>query len=240
MVGSFPQVLDYYLLRNFIFYFVLLLVGFILLFEIFTFFDLLDDIARHRTAYVDVANYFRYLSYYLTYQLAPLACLVSVLITLGIMTKNNELVAFKAAGISLYRVALPLLLAGGLMTVALVAFDETYLPYANRRAEELHSMIKGLPSQTYLEPQRRWIVGNNSKIYNYQVYDTDRRLFGGLAVFELDPKTFALNRRIYAVARLLGTAARRLDSRNRLDSRFPGRQGLAIRGVQRDRTARDQ
>jgi LPS export ABC transporter permease LptF/LPS export ABC transporter permease LptG len=198
VVGSFPQVLDYYLLRNFIFYFILLLVGFILLFEIFTFFDLLDDIARHRTAYVDVANYFRYLSYYLTYQLAPLACLVSVLITLGIMTKNNELVAFKAAGISLYRVALPLLLAGGLMTVALVAFDETYLPYANRRAEELHSMIKGLPPQTYLEPQRRWIIGNNSKIYNYQVFDSDRRLFGGLAVFELDPKTFALNRRIYA------------------------------------------
>ena len=198
VVGSFPQVLDYYLLRNFIFYFALLLVGFILLFEIFTFFDLLDDIARHRATYLDVANYFRYLSYYLMYQLAPLACLVSILITLGIMTKNNELVAFKAAGISLYRVALPLLLAGGLVTVALVAFDETYLPYANRRAEELHSMIKGLPPQTYLEPQRRWIVGNNSKIYNYQVYDTDRRLFGGLAVFELDPQTFALSRRVYA------------------------------------------
>ena len=59
-------------------------------------------------------------------------------------------------------------------------------------------MIKGLPPQTYLEPQRRWIIGNNSKIYNYQVYDSDHRLFGGLAVFELDPKTFALNRRIYA------------------------------------------
>lgn len=198
VVGSFPQVLDYYLLRNFIFYFVLLLIGFILLFEIFTFFDLLDDIAQHRATYLDVANYFRYLSYYLIYQLAPLACLVSVLITLGIMTKNNELVAFKAAGISLYRVALPLLLAGGLMTVGLVAFDETYLPYANRRAEELHSMIKGLPSQTYLEPQRRWIIGNNSKIYNYQVYDADHRLFGGLSVFEVDPKTFALNRRVYA------------------------------------------
>ena len=198
VVGSFPQVLDYYLLRNFIFYFALLLVGFILLFEIFTFFDLLDDVARHRATYLDVTNYFRYLSYYLTYQLAPLACLVSILITLGIMTKNNELVAFKAAGISLYRVALPLLLAGAMVTVALVAFDETYLPYANRRAEELHSMIKGLPPQTYLEPQRRWIIGNNSKIYNYQVYDSDRRRFGGLAVFELDPQTFALSRRIYA------------------------------------------
>jgi LPS export ABC transporter permease LptF/LPS export ABC transporter permease LptG len=197
-VGRFPQVIDYYLLRNFIFYFALLLVGFILLFEIVTFFDLLDDIARHRALFVDVANYFRYLSYYLIYQLTPLACLVSILITLGIMTKNNELVAFKAAGISLYRVALPLLLAGGVVTIGLVAFDQTYLPYANQRAEELRNIIKGSPPQTYYQPQRQWIFGNNSKIYNYQLFDPDHFLFGGLSVFELDPQTFALRRRVYA------------------------------------------
>src|SRR4029077_7696413 len=39
-----PQLLDVYLLRSFVYYFVLLTVGFILLFEVFTFFDLLDDI----------------------------------------------------------------------------------------------------------------------------------------------------------------------------------------------------
>lgn len=197
-VGGFPQVLDYYLLRNFLFYFVLLLVGFTLLFEIFTFFDLLDDISQHRASWMEVASYFRYLSYYLIYQLAPLACLVSILITLGIMTKNNELVAFKAAGISLYRVALPLLLAGAIMTAALIAFDQGYLPYANQRAEELHSIIKGLPPQTYFEPQHRWIFGNNSKIYNYQLFDPDRVLFGGLSVFELNPQNFSLRRRVYA------------------------------------------
>jgi lipopolysaccharide export LptBFGC system permease protein LptF len=197
-VGSFPQVLDYYVLRNFLFYFLLLLVGFILLFEIFTFFDLLDDIARHRASFADIANYFRYLSYYLLYQLAPLACLVSILITLGIMTKNNELVAFKAAGISLYRVALPLLLAGGVMTIALIAFDQSYLPYANQRSEELRNIIKGSPPQTYYQPQRQWIFGNNSKIYNYQLFDPDHFLFGGLSIFELDPQTFSLRRRVYA------------------------------------------
>ena len=45
--GGFPQFLDFYLLRNFLFYFALLLVAFILLFEVFTFFDLLE---RHRAA----------------------------------------------------------------------------------------------------------------------------------------------------------------------------------------------
>ena len=107
-----PQLLDIYLLRSFFYYFVLLTVGFILLFEVFTFFELLDDIAQHRTGVLDVINYFIYLASYLFYQLAPLAALVAVLVTLGVMTKNNELVAFKAGGISLYRISLPLLLAG--------------------------------------------------------------------------------------------------------------------------------
>src|ERR1019366_4641749 len=84
-----PQLFDMYLLRVFFYYFVLLTAGFILLFEVFTFFELLDDIAQHRTGILEVVGYFIYLSSYLLYQLAPLAALVAVLVTLGVMTKNN-------------------------------------------------------------------------------------------------------------------------------------------------------
>ena len=193
-----PQLLDLYLLREFIYYFVLLTVGFIVLFEVFTFFDLLDDIAQHRTGIFEVVQYFIYLACYLFYQLAPLAALVSVLVTVGIMTKNNELVAFKASGLSLYRIALPLLLAGLLLAAGLVALDDTYLPFANQRQDALRNQIKGRPAQTFYQPSREWIFGENAKIYNYQFFDPDRELFGGLNVFELDPANFAVKRRIYA------------------------------------------
>ncbi len=123
-----PQLLDIYMLRSFFYYFVLLTAGFILLFEVFTFFELLDDIAQHRTGLLDVINYFIYLACYLFYQLAPLAALVAVLVTLGVMTKNNELVAFKAGGISVYRISLPLLLAGLALATGLIVLDDTYLP----------------------------------------------------------------------------------------------------------------
>jgi len=71
--GGIPQLLDIYLLRSFLYYFLLLTVGFILLFEVFTFFELLDDIAQHRTRLLEVAQLFHYLASYLFYQLAPLA-----------------------------------------------------------------------------------------------------------------------------------------------------------------------
>jgi LPS export ABC transporter permease LptF/LPS export ABC transporter permease LptG len=196
--GGIPQLLDIYLLRSFFYYFVLLTAGFILLFEVFTFFELLDDVAQHRTGLLDVVNYFIYLASYLFYQLAPLAALVAVLVTLGVMTKNNELVALKAGGISVYRISLPLLLAGLALTVGLIVLDDTYLPFANQRQDALRNEIKGRPAQTYYQPGRQWIFGENSKVYNYELFDPDHELFGGLNVFELDPVTFQIRRRIYA------------------------------------------
>jgi LPS export ABC transporter permease LptF/LPS export ABC transporter permease LptG len=196
--AAIPQLLDIYVMRSFFYYFLLLTAGFILLFEVFTFFDLLDDIAHHRTGLFEVVTYFIYLASYLFYQLAPLAALVAVLITLGVMTKNNELVAFKAGGISLYRISLPLLLAGLFLAAGLVLLDDTYLPYANQRQDALRNEIKGRPAQTYYNPNRQWIFGENAKVYNYELFDPDRELFGGLNVFEVNPATFEIRRRIYA------------------------------------------
>ena len=195
--GSFPQLLDIYVLRRFFSYFALLMAAFVFLFETFTFFELLDDIARHRVPFLIVVDYFRYLAPYLLYQLAPLGALVAVLVTLGIMSKSNEIVAIKASGISMYRLALPLLLAGLALAATMIVLDDTYLPYANQRQDALHNLIKGRPPQTYTHPQR-WIFGEGSKIYNYDLFDPAEKLFGGLTVLEIDPVTFQVRRRVFA------------------------------------------
>jgi LPS export ABC transporter permease LptG len=195
--SNFPSIIDIYMLRRFSYYFVLVLGAFILLFETFTFFELLDDIARHRIPFLVVVDYFRYLIPYLVYQLSPLTALVATLVTLGVLSKNNEIVAFKASGISLYRLALPLLLSGVVLAGALLILDDTYLPYANQRQDALRNQIKGKPAQTYTRPQR-WIFGENSKVYNYDIFDPKQKLFGGLSVIELDPVSFQMKRRIFA------------------------------------------
>ncbi len=195
--GSFPQLMDLYVLRRFFSYFAILMAVFIFLFEAFTFFELLDDIARHRIAFFVVVDYFVYLTPYLTYQLAPLAALVAILVTLGVMSKNNEVVACKASGISLYRMAVPLLLAGLTLAAGMIVLDDTFLPYANQRQDALRNQIKGRPPQTYRQPER-WIFGENSKIYNYDLFDPAQNLFGGLTVLEIDPVTFEIRRRVFA------------------------------------------
>src|SRR5882672_3313215 len=195
--GSLPLLMDLYLLRKFFAYFATLMLVFVFLFEAFTFFELLDDIARHRIAFVVVMEYFLFLTPYLLYQLAPLAALVATLATLGIMSKNNEIVACKASGISLYRLAIPLLIAGLALAGSMIVLDDTFLPYANQRQDALRNQIKGRPPQTYKQPER-WIFGQNSKIYNYDLFDPAQNLFGGLTVLEIDPVTFEIRRRVFA------------------------------------------
>ena len=196
--GSWPLLMDLYLLRRFFSYFAMLMLVFVFLFEAFTFFELLDDIARHRIAFMVVVDYFWFLTPYLLYQLAPLAALVAILVTLGVMSKNNEIVACKASGISLYRLAVPLLFAGLALAASMIVLDDTFLPYANQRQDALRNQIKGKPPQTYRQPER-WIFGENSKIYNYDLFDPAQNLFGGLTVLEMDPATFEVRRRVFAV-----------------------------------------
>ncbi|MHB8525400.1 MAG: LptF/LptG family permease [Candidatus Acidiferrales bacterium] len=195
---AFPLIFDLYLLRTFVYWLVLMLAGFMILFNAFTLFDLLGDISRNHISVFTVANYFLHLLPMMVYQLLPLAALVATLITLGVLAKNNEVTAFKACGVSLFRLALPLILAGLLLAGSMFLLDDTFLPYANQRQDALHDQIKGRPAQTYFAPAHQWIFGEHDKIYNYQLFDPDHNLFGGLNVFELNPSNFQVRRRVYA------------------------------------------
>src|SRR5271163_1367096 len=194
---AFPMLIDVYLLQQFFYYALVLLVGYVPIFDAFTLFDLLGDISKNNIPASMVLNYFRYLIPLMTYQLAPLATLVATLVTLAVLAKNNEVIAFKASGMSLYRLVLPLTLAGCLIAGGMFILDDTYLPYANQRQDALHNQIKGRPPQTYTHPQR-WIFGESAKIYNYDLFDPAENLFGGLSVLEIDPANFQVRRRIFA------------------------------------------
>ena len=201
--GRFPLILDGYVLREFLNTFVLVLVSFVLLLLVFTFFELLGDIIRNRTPLVTVGEYLINLTPNMFYNITPLAVLVAVLVTFGVLTRTNEFTAMKATGISLYRVMMPILVVSALIAVALFLFDESYLPSANRRQEALRSVIKGRPAQTFLRPDQKWIFGRQEpgkpgRIFYYQFFDQHEDRFANLTVFEFNPENFALSRRIFA------------------------------------------
>jgi LPS export ABC transporter permease LptG/LPS export ABC transporter permease LptF len=196
--ASFPTLLDDYILRDFFVYLGLILSTFLVLVIVFTLFELLSDILRNQVPATVVAAYLLNVAPYLLYNVAPLVMLLSVLVTFGLMQRSNEITAIKATGTSIYRIVAPVVAAAAMLAVGLFLADQFYLPHTNKRQEALHNQIKGKPAQTYLRPDRKWIFGQNNDIYYYQFFDPDRDQFGNLTVFQLDPATFAITRRVHA------------------------------------------
>ncbi len=196
--AKFPMILDDYVLRDFGMNLAMVLAAFLTLLLVFTLFELLGDILRNQISPLVVGAYLLNVSPYFVYNITPLSALLAVLITLGVMQRSNEITAIKTTGISVYRIITPLLVASAMVATGLFFADQFYLPHANKRQDALRNMIKGKPAQTYLNPDRKWIYGQHSDIYYYELFDPDRDQFGRLAVFQFDPATFQLTKRIYA------------------------------------------
>jgi LPS export ABC transporter permease LptG/LPS export ABC transporter permease LptF len=191
------QILDSYVLSSFLFYFAVTLFCLVAMVQVFTFFDLLGDIVKNHIAMWEVVKYHVYLTPTLIYSTLPIAVLVSILATFGVMTKNNEVTAFKACGISVRRLGLPVLLMSAALSSLLFAFDYSYIPQANQIQDAILNDIKGRPVQTYLHPERKWIF-HDYRIFYIKYFDPSEKLMVEPYVFELDPKSFHVLRELKA------------------------------------------
>jgi LPS export ABC transporter permease LptG/LPS export ABC transporter permease LptF len=200
----FPLILDEYVMGSAFRNFILVISSLVVLFLIFTFFELIGDIIKYRTPLVTVGEYLLNLIPFILYNVTPLSTLIAVLITFGTLNRTSEITAMKATGTSLYRVVAPVILLAAILSVALFAFDEVYLPGANRRQEALLSVIKDKQAQTFLRPEIQWMSGQTggngdpTRIFYYQYFNPDKDTFANLTVFEFKPGTFTLTRRIFA------------------------------------------
>jgi LPS export ABC transporter permease LptG/LPS export ABC transporter permease LptF len=192
------QILDVYVIRGWTFYFVVLLIAFVGIYIVFDFFQILSDVVRNHAGPRLLFNYYRYLSPQIFYTMIPLSILVATLVNFSILTKTNQVIAVKSAGISLYRISLPVLFVSALLSAGMFVLGDEYLPQTNQRQDALRNQIKGRPAQTHYRPDRQWIFGESNRIYNYRFFDPYRDVFADLSVFEFGQREFRLTRRIYA------------------------------------------
>ena len=75
------------------------------MFYIATFIDLADKLFRGVATHgVMLLRYFYFATPQYVYYIIPMAALVATLVTIGLLTKNSELIVMRACGISLYRI----------------------------------------------------------------------------------------------------------------------------------------
>jgi lipopolysaccharide export system permease protein len=124
------KIIDRYLLRTFLVPFFYCLAAFMMIFVIFDLFDNLNDFIDGKTPGPLVLKYYLILLPSVLIQIVPISLLLAVLYSLSSLTKNNELTAMRASGISIIRLMIPFLAVGLILTGVVGAINETIGPRA--------------------------------------------------------------------------------------------------------------
>jgi LPS export ABC transporter permease LptG/LPS export ABC transporter permease LptF len=193
-----PSILDRYVAAMYARVFALCAFGLLGLFYVSTFIDRSDKVFKGTATWGMMGAYFWYIGPQYVYYVLPMSVLLATLVTIGVFTKNSELIVMKACGISLYRMALPMLggalLAGG----TLFALEQTMLGPSNRKADALRSVMNGGSPQSLDLLSRQWVVGSRGDIYNYNYFDPTNNRLMGVSIYQFSDGMRSLVRRSYA------------------------------------------
>jgi LPS export ABC transporter permease LptG/LPS export ABC transporter permease LptF len=193
-----PRILDWYVAKLYLRVFVLAFAGMLGIFYIATFIDLSDKLFKGQATGRMLLEYLYYATPQYTYYVLPIAVLVGTLVTVGLLTKSSELVVIKACGVSLYRMAVPLVVCGCLGSALLFGLEESILAQANRRAQQLNHTIRGGSPRTFDVMNRQWVIGRDGRLYHYALFDPRRRELNGLSVYEFAEAAWRIDRRTFA------------------------------------------
>lgn len=184
------SILDRYILKEYMKIFLLSLLGLIAVYLAVEFFDRIRGFIEHDASLINMLEYFLFRLPKIIFFISPPALLISILITLGILSRNNEIVAMEGSGISIDRISIPLLLFSMLFSFLNLYLNITAIPRANEEARFIKDAhIEKKPKGAYFKQDKIWFRGNDHSIYNIQLIDKDRRI-RGIDVYRLDDKFF--------------------------------------------------
>ncbi|MEA3545176.1 MAG: LPS export ABC transporter permease LptG, partial [Thermodesulfobacteriota bacterium] len=179
------KILNRFLLQHFIRILSLCVAAFIGIYLLIDFFEKVDDLIEYKATAWD---YFVYLSNNIPFifvQIIPLAILTSMVLTLGGLSRTNEMTAMRACGISLWRIVQPLMTLILLLSFLLLLLNEFIIPWNTKQLNNLLEVkLKGKP-QIQLTSYAIW-YRNNNQIISIAVANTQKQQLQGVKIFTFD------------------------------------------------------
>ena len=117
----------------------------------------------------------------------PMAILFATIMGIGKLKSNNEFIALRMGGISLYRLIIPLIIFGLIISITTFIINEKITPWSNHKSQNIirKNIIKdGLPD---IE-ENVFFRGNNQRLFYVKEYDKKLSLLKKVIIYELNDK----------------------------------------------------
>lgn len=129
--------IDYYILREFSIIFLFVSVFFVLVSFIVDIFENLNKFIDNEVTNDILIDYYVASLPEMISVTIPVTCLVASVFTYGMMVQRKEWLVFKSSGLSLYRLALPILFVGLFMSIGSFFFENNIVIKNNKTKNEL-------------------------------------------------------------------------------------------------------
>ena len=149
------------------------------------------------------------------FELLPIGAMIGALMGLGNLAAGSELVVTRASGVSVWRIAWPVGLAGATLALIMLGIGEYAAPSMAQFAKREKTVLK-FADVSFAGTSSAWVKDGN-RILRVQTGEVDRA-FGGVSVFELDGPTRLLS--IQRAARIEVADPGRWSLHNVATSRF--------------------
>ncbi|RII30697.1 MAG: LPS export ABC transporter permease LptG [Geobacter sp.] len=127
-------------------------------------------------------------------QTASFSILMTTLLTLGILSRNSEIIAMRSCGVSLLRISLPMLLLGVAASVLLLLNAEFVVPESYARMDYIERVaIKKQNVNTFFKQNNIWFR-SDTMILQAQLFEPSSKMLKGVIIWNLDPSMTPLNR----------------------------------------------
>ncbi len=175
-----------YILREYLKIFLLCLSILILVYLAIDFFEKIGRFIQQGAAYPLIARYFGLRIPRILSDVTPIAILLSTLITLGILSRHNEIVAMKSHGIRLVYVISPLLGVALLASLGMGFAGLSFVPVTKQRAEFVRAVkIKKNTEQSFYGQSRLWMRDGRRTFINILLVDPLNRLLHDVTLFKV-------------------------------------------------------
>lgn len=189
------KVLEKHILSEFLRLLVMALAGFIVLFITVDLFENVDTLMEHKVPLLASVVFFIHKLPFIIGQISPVAVLVAVLLSLGILSKHGEITAMKAGGVKLLRTVYPLLAAGLAISLAIILMNEYITPAAQKKMDTFRKQWFGLQKGTFGK-EGLWVKSDGG-ILNIRHIDFRKNELFGITYYELK-RPFKVTSRVEA------------------------------------------
>lgn len=196
-------ILQRYLLKNFFSVALISLLASSSLFLVFDLFERISVFIKEDTSAVQIFQYLLYKLPLILQLMTPLTILIAVLISIGRLSQLSEITAMRAAGLSVWALARPLLFVGILISGLMFANSEWLVPASSRKLHELYNLdIKKKAEKGSYSKSNFWYRKDN-RFISVGLYDSRTASLQEITVLEMN-KDFQLDRRTDAKSAVWG------------------------------------